>query len=212
MQDIEFKNIEGDELEDFLGRVEESFGIEFHGRELYEVHTFNELSDHIKNKIELSHKDDCTSQQAFYKIRKVLSDCIELNKQTIETSTLISDIIPRKGRRKQIRRIENSLGFKINILSPTAFVIGIILLLFLASLVSFFFSWEYGLIGLLISIVGFRIAYALGIELELTTVGEIAEKMTRENYIQSRRDPNTYNPNEIENLLKDWFKRDFAVE
>ena len=42
------------------------------------------------------------------------------------------------------------------------------------------------------------------------TFGELAVKMTRENYLKSRLNSNSINKNEIENILTAWFIEDLG--
>ena len=44
------------------------------------------------------------------------------------------------------------------------------------------------------------------------TFGELAVKMTRNNYLKSRRNSNSINKNEIENILTAWFIDDFDLD
>jgi hypothetical protein len=44
------------------------------------------------------------------------------------------------------------------------------------------------------------------------TVGQVAEKMQRENYVKSRRNPGTVNKKEIEKILTDWFSEEFELD
>lgn len=62
------------------------------------------------------------------------------------------------------------------------------------------------------SFFGFKLANKIGNELDLQTVGQIAKKMTREHYIQSRRDPKTVNKKEVEELLTKWFIESFDID
>lgn len=62
------------------------------------------------------------------------------------------------------------------------------------------------------SIAGLWLANKIGNELDLQTVGQVAEKMTRENYIKSRRNSKTFNKNEIEKVLTDWFSNDLYLD
>ncbi|VDH16463.1 Uncharacterised protein [Algoriella xinjiangensis] len=87
----------------------------------------------------------------------------------------------------------------------------IIIVLF-ASLVGFFFNSQIGLLGLTFSIAGLSLSSKIGNELDLQTVGQVAEKMTRENYLKSRRNPKTFNKNEIEKVLTDWFSNDLDLD
>lgn len=48
--------------------------------------------------------------------------------------------------------------------------------------------------------------------LDQKTVGEVAEKMRRENYLKSRTNPSTFNKAEIENILVEWFCKEFDLD
>ena len=72
-------------------------------------------------------------------------------------------------------------------------------------------TWQFGLAGLGLSIGGLWLAAKTGNELDLTTVGQLVEKMTRENYLASRRNSKTYNKNEIEKIVHEWFSNDLYL-
>ena len=61
------------------------------------------------------------------------------------------------------------------------------------------------MITLCFSIFGMKFADRIGNELNFQTVGQVVKKMTRENYLKSRRNPKTFNREEIEKVLIDWF-------
>src|SRR5690606_561095 len=98
MTDYELKNIDPDDISDLLVKVETSFDIKFVSDELVHITTFGQLCDHIANKIQLDNSDDCTSQQAFYKIRDAISSTLQIDKKTITTNFSLIDIFPRKNR------------------------------------------------------------------------------------------------------------------
>jgi hypothetical protein len=212
MTDYELKNIDPDDISDLLVKVEKSFDIKFGDTELMHISTFGELCDHIANKIQLDKSDDCTSQQAFYKLRDIISSTLQIDKKTISTNYSLVDLLPRQSRRSRTKKLEEQLGFKINILRPPHWVIGILVILFLGSLVGLYFNWKIGIIGIVFSIAGLWFANKVGNELDLQTVGQVAEKMTRENYLKSRRNPNTFNKKEIEKVLTDWFCNDLDLD
>jgi hypothetical protein len=81
MIDFELKNIDPDDISDLLIKVENSFNITFSDTELTHISMFGELCDHIANKIQLDHTDDCTSQQAFYKLRDAISLILQIDKK-----------------------------------------------------------------------------------------------------------------------------------
>lgn len=212
MKDIQLKNIAPEDIEDLLVKVQDSFDIKFTDNELASVYTFGEMCDYIKGKIQLDHTDDCTTQQAFYKLRTSITTSLQLDRDGLTTDTLLAEILPRRTRRMRTKKIEDELGFKLSLLRPPHFLTGILVLLLLASFISVFFIWQFGLAGLGISIGGLWLAGKTANELDLKTVGQLAEKMTRENYLKSRRNPKSYNDNEVEKVLTDWFSNDLGID
>ncbi|MCU0350423.1 MAG: hypothetical protein MUF43_06265 [Flavobacterium sp.] len=212
MKDFELKNIDSEDIEDLLVKVETSFNIQFVGNELAYITTFGQLCNHITNKIQLDHSNDCTSQQAFYKLREAISSTLQINNKTISTDSTLVDLFPRKSRRSRIKKLEEHLGFKINILSPPSWLVAPLLIIFLVSIFGLFFSQQIGFLGIGFSIAGFWIAHKIGNELDLQTVGQVAEKMTREHYLKSRRNPQTFNKKEVERLLTEWFSDDLDLD
>lgn len=212
MTDYELKNIDSEDIEDLLVKVETSFDIKFVGDELVHIMTFGQLCDHIANKVQLDNADDCTSQQAFYKLRDAISSTLELDEKIVSPDFLLKDLLPRQGRRSHIKNLEMHLGFKLNILRPPHWVTGTFVIILLASFFGLFFNLEIGILGLAFSIGGLWFANKIGNELDLKTVGQVAEKMTRENYLKSRRNPKTINKKEIEKVLTDWFSNDLGLD
>jgi hypothetical protein len=212
MTDYELKNIDPDDISDLLVKVEKSFDIKFGDTELMHISTFGELCDHIANKIQLDNSNDCTSQQAFYKIRDAISSTLQIDNKTISTDFALVDLLPRQSRRSRTKKLEKHLGFKLNILRPPHWVIGTLIIIFLASLIGLYFNWQIGLFGLVFSIAGLWFANKIGNELDLQTVGQVAEKMARENYLKSRRNSKTFNKNEIEKVLTEWFSNDLDLD
>ncbi len=212
MKELELNNSDPEDIEFLLAKVEGSFGIRFHGKELVHVNTFGEMCDHIKNKIVLDHEDNCTSQQAFYKLRGALMTALQIDKETVTPDTLLKDLLPKPIRRSKTKQIEKNLGFKLSLLRPPHFIMQYLGLLFIGSLIGLGFSWQYALVGLGLSIAGFWLAVKMGNELDLRTVRELVEKMSREHYLKSRRNPKTYNKNEIEKVLIEWFSYDLVID
>ncbi len=212
MTDFELKNIDSESIEDLLVKVETSFDIKFVDYELVHITTFGQLCDHIANKIQLDNADDCTSQQAFYKLRDALSSTLNLDEKIVSPDFLLKDLLPRQGRRSGIKNLENYLGFKLNVLRPPPWITLTFVIILLASFFGLFFYFEIGLFGLSFSIGGLWFANKIGNELDLKTVGQVAEKMTNENYLKSRRNSNTFNKKEIEKVLTDWFSNDLSLD
>ncbi len=203
--DLKLKDIDSEDIEDLLVKVEKSFGIKFFGNELVHIKTFGELCDYIADKMELKNSEDCTNQQAFYKLRQAISITLQMDSEIITPSFPLIKILPKQNRRKTVRKIENNLGFKLNILKTSDKIIGVFGIILTLSLAEMFFNWRIGMLVFIFSICGFWISKIFGKELKLKTVGEVAKKMTRENYLKSRRLQNTFNRKEIEKILTVWF-------
>ncbi|WP_028978611.1 hypothetical protein [Sporocytophaga myxococcoides] len=212
MKEFELKNSDPEDIEDVLKKVEISFDFEFLDDELLHLKTFGELCDHIINKIQLIHSDDCTSQQAFYKIRNAISKSLHLDPKAIAPDTSLAAILPSNDRRSRIKNIEMILGFKLHILRPPYWIVITLLVLSVASVVGLFIKFSIGVAGLALSISGFWLAFKTGNVLNLQTVGQLTEKITRENYLKSRRNPKTFNKQEVEKLLIDLFSDGLDLE
>ena len=205
---LELKNYDPEDISDVLVKVEKSFGFTFRNDELKDTRTFGELCDTISSKIELEHAEDCTSQQVFYKIRQSIAKIQSLGKKEIALDCELETIFPKKGRRRKVLQIRKELGFPLKILKPKDWINYVLLFILLSSLVELFINWRFGLIGLAVSFMGFRIADWFGKEFAVKTVGEAATKAARENYVKSRRNPKTANRQEIVKKIKELFTYD----
>lgn len=197
--------IDSEDLENMLLKIEDSFDIRFETKELAHVKTYGKFCDAIKDKISLDQSEDCTTQQAFYKLRETITKSTDINRKEITPATTLAEIFPKKTRKNQIKILEMNLGFKLLILRPPYYVTGFLAILLLASFFMLFIYWPYGLIGLGLSIGGFWISNKLGNELGVKTVRDLSNKMTREHYVKSRRNSKTMNKNEFDKILEDWF-------
>lgn len=209
---IELKNVDMEDISDVLRKVEKSFGFKFGDTELKDIKTFGELSDIVGGKVQGDNSSDCTTQQAFYKLRNAITAAISVNANRLTVETKLKEIFPRHNRRRKIASLENELGFKIKILRPKNWMTGVFLLIFLASLVGLYFSWQAGLSGLVFSIVAYKLADIFGKELDLKTVGQLTQKISREHYLQVRRDPTKINRAEIAKKMKELFIYDLDLE
>jgi hypothetical protein len=212
MKDNQLRNIDTEDIEYLLEKVETSFDIKFVGDELLHITTFGQLCDHVADKIQLVNLVDCTSQQAFYKLREAISLTLQLDKKMVSPDSLLKDLLPRQDRRSRIKNLEKYLGLKLNLLRPPRWITGTFVIMSLASFFGLFFSFGIGFLGLVFSIGGLRFANKTGNELDLKTVGQVAEKMTSENYLKSRRNSNTFNKKEVEKVLTDLFSKELGIE
>ncbi|KYG84716.1 hypothetical protein AWW67_01340 [Roseivirga seohaensis] len=209
---MENMNIDPEDLEDLIIRIEQSFQIHFEDNELADIRTLGELCDSIKDKIKLEKGSGCTSQQAFYKVRDAISKITGINENTITPSSDLNFIFPTKSRRQTLIQIENYMGIKTSILRPPHFITSILLLIFIGSCISLTFNGNMGLLGILISILGFYISFRTGKVLDISTVGEYSKRFMQDNYVMVRRDQKTYNEDEIDPFLIDFFASHLLIQ
>ena len=207
MKDFENERLEDYWIdEDFVFEVENSFDISFTLEELDELQTFGELSELILNRIQLTDEVDCTTQQAFYRLRDVVSRKCGLDPKTIRPELELASVLPRETRKEHIKEWQAALGMDLDILDSPKWVHSLIGFFVLGTFVSFFISWKLGLSALAVLIAGVGIAISTENELNVFTLGDLARKLTRKNYIESRRDPSTVNRAEIDRILQAWFR------
>jgi hypothetical protein len=108
--------------------------------------------------------------------------------------------------------VENELGFKIRILHPKDSIRVAFVLTHVISIIVLFAVWKIGLAGLLFSLIGQGLANKFGTEIELQTLGELAKKVSRENYLHARRNSSAINRNEIVLKVKELFSHDLFLD
>lgn len=201
-----------EDIEDVLKEIERSYAIRFEGGELSHIRTFGELSDHILTKLNKKDSSDCTTQQAFYKLREAILATTKQEKASVHPTTLLDSLFPKRNRRRQIADVENQLGFKINALLPSNFMVAILALMLLIAVVCLFFNWQIGIFFLCLSVSSSLIFPFLAIDFKAVTVGQLADRMALENYFYSRRNPETINRAEVISNIEKLFIDNLGVE
>ncbi|WP_071891166.1 hypothetical protein [Hymenobacter sp. PAMC 26628] len=201
-----------EDIEDLIPVIETSLGIKFSQGELEHVTTFGEFCDITVSKIHLTDAPDCTAQQAFYKLRQALAPHVP--GLAITPASRLKDILPgsRYKRRKILNSVEARTGITLDIHGASESVVMGLIIMFLASFTSFFFSSTAGCTGLTISVIAAMVAQYTGNTWRVATVREWVEKMTREHYLKSRRNPITVNRTEIAKQLKSLFADRLALD
>ena len=194
-----------EDIEDVIKIIETSYDIKFEPNELGHVKTFGEMTDYIIEKIKLTDKEDCTSQQGFYKLKDAITKIRNIDRGVITPGQKLTTLFPRQTRRNDIREIEKELGFKLNGLRPRHFITITLLILVLVSITMFFVDWKYALSGIILTGILSWTSEKMGIEFKDKTIGELTERMTQRNYVQSRRDMKTINKKEVEEKIKALF-------
>lgn len=209
---IKLENYEDEDISDIIVKLEKSFNIKFDKTAFYEAKTFGDLCDIFDKNIDYQEKGDCTSQQAFYQVRKAIADTQHIREKAIILNSKLATLFPKHNRRKTIREFESRLGIKVDILIYPGWLSFVLGLGLLSSLVAFFFDWKIAATGIIFFACGFRVADWLAKDLELETVEQLVRKITREHYISIRRVANTVNRSEIMEIIVETFNNDLDID
>lgn len=136
---------------------------------------------------------------------------MQIDKSSITHYSGLAELFQRPQRRQSIAAVENALGFKIKVLRPKDWIRETFVITHVISIIVLFAVWKIGLAGLLFSTIGEGLANKFGKEMELQTLGELAKKISRENYLHARRNSSTINKNEIILKVKELFSKDLFL-
>ena len=205
-------NYEAEDIGDVVFKLEKSFGLKFDKNTFINVKTFGDLCDIFEAQITYENRDDCTKQQAFYRIRKAISLTYQVNQSEINLESKLIALFPRHNRRQKTGEFQGFLGTKVKILTypdwlALTFGIG-----FLLSLIAFFFNWKIALSGIVFFFFAMKIAEKLGKNLSVQTVRQLVEKTQKENYSDIRRTAKTVNRKEILPIIIETFCSDLDVD
>jgi len=218
---ISFKNenpvfnlnsVDPEDIGDVLLKIETSFNIRFEKEDLHDVKTFGQLCDVVQKKVKQKNGEGCTTQHAFYMLRHAINNTIGADKDLIKPQTKLSNIFPSDTRLQVIAEIEKELGFKMNLLKPKGAIVFAFSMLLGASLFSIYFLPIAGGAGTLLAIIGLILAGKFGKEMPVKTLGDLAEKIAREHYLNCRRNAAAVNRAEITDKVKELFVHELALE
>lgn len=212
LDNIKISDIDVEDFEDTLLKIEKSFGVKFADNSMKDAKTFGDICDCIESQINFINKDDCTTQQAFYKVRKAIGLTQAFNVKSIVPQTKLEDIFPRSNRRQNVKQFQQALGFSVDILSMKTWLGWTIVFGFIFSLILFFFSWQLAVSGLTFFTLFTWIVSKFSKELDIETVGQLTEKIARENYSLVRRQSETVNRKEIIKTIQDIFVADHMID
>ncbi len=209
---MRFKQYEIEEINDSLPEIEKMFGIDLSDEDLKKVNTFSDLCDLIISKIQLAHIENCTSQQAFYKLRKEISELklLEINK--INPKTKLKLIFPITSRIHDIKKLEKRLGIKLSLLAPPKTISNFLFLSTFLFIIVLFINPKIGMIGLFSSFAFLFLAYKFGLVLQKKTMKELTESMVTQSYVEIRKTEKSVNKKELPKVLLDWFSENTLIE
>ena len=211
MNTTKLDQFEIENIEDVLPMFEETFKIKLENDETEKLNDFNEFSELIISKMNLENDNLCTSQRAFYQFRNAVKTEKIINRNQIKPETDLKTIFPKRNRRKILKRIENQLGYKIEVIAPSQITINILFFSLVISFIGLFINWKIAIFGILISVLGFYLSKFTN-RLDKRTVREIIEKNTAQNYFKIRKSENTFNKHEFKDVILEWFSEKAGID
>lgn len=206
----EIKGIESEEFEDVLNQFLILYKIELKNEELIVIKSFKELVNLVLENVTYHESLDCSSQQAFYKLKRSIYLNSDYSKEILLTSEL-NEILPKKNRRKVIKRIEHDLGFKLNVLQPKEWILKTLFVFILLSFVMLFIKFSVGFPMLLSLILLLKFVYKYSKEFKGDIFRDLVEQVASENYFNVRKDKETINKKEFEKVIYKWFSQNTQV-
>lgn len=200
------------DVDEVIFAFEKTFNLKFDEKDFREIITYGDFENLVLNKIKGTETNDCTSQQAFYKLRKILVDEFNIPFKNIKPKTQLEDIVPSKDRIKKVTFLKDKLKTNVNFLKPdfTLSFISVVLII-----LSFYYFFNQFLLGLFLFGIGIfcvKIAQDFGKKFYSKNVGELSNLMVTKYYKNSRSNSETYNPKEIKNIIKNTFSEMLDIE
>ncbi|MCR8560926.1 hypothetical protein KXD93_24930 [Mucilaginibacter sp. BJC16-A38] len=209
---INLNTIDPADITHMLTKIQHSFDIRFEQEDLNPIKNFSGLCDAVVKKMKLKNADACSTQHAFYILRNAINLSVPADKELIKPQTKLCDIFPRDTRLQVIAEIEKEMGFKMNLLKPKGSVVFIFSLILGASAIGLFFWPVFAAVGLILSVAGLVLAGKFGKEMQVKTLGDLAEKISREHYRNCRKNASTVNHNEVSEKVRELFIRELYLE
>ncbi len=205
-------DIDAQDVGDVLKKIEHSFGIEFTDSELTDLPTFGTLCDLVTDKIACEQTDASIFPEAYNRIRTIIADFTPYKKEQIIFSDQLASLIIKENRKKVVKRLENELDVKLDLLkSPVGYQL-LFILLFVLSWFLFALHALMAIIGVTFSVAALNLSGRWGNSFKVNTVGELVEKVTRENYLQVQTQPKHFNKAEVDKFVIDLFINELSLE
>lgn len=206
-----FDKYELEDLEYALIDFEKKYNISFNEEETKKIKSFSEFLDFIVDKFEYEQNNDCTTQHIFYLLKQEIKK-LNISTVNITPQTKLIEIFPKKNRKENISKLENSLGYKIDNFTPNRIQFVTFFLILIFSLIYFFFNFWIGILGLIFAIFYIGITFKLANDFYLETLGEMCNKISSENYFKFRKNQNSINKSEFRKVVLTFFSDQTGIE
>ena len=208
---LTWKSWDPEEVCDKIEDICRSFGFYPKWQDFDGVKTFGTLCDVICLGIRSQRAERDAAQQAYLSLRGVIGGLRNIEPGLIGFDDRLEDLLPRGGRREQVRLLQQRLGFRLSMLRPKYWLTTTIIWSIIASAVVSAFCWQIGLIGLVLGLLSCDVSRWYGKEFCYVNLGDLAMALVRKDCISARRDPNSVDPAMIVPLIEDAFRREMLL-
>ncbi|WP_153797154.1 hypothetical protein [Foetidibacter luteolus] len=200
-----------EDIGDVLRIIEKSFDIKFHHNDFAQVKTYGELCDVIVAKLALAKTNHCTTQHTFYQVRQAIAATQLINPDAIRPDTNMSELFPKKGRRKKVKQLEQSLDLELYLLSMNNKLSLALTACFLVSFICFFFSWKLALTGILFFTLVTWVAHKFSNSFNEQTTGAFVKRLTTEHYMHFNKHRDKVDGGEVQRIINELFTDRLAI-
>lgn len=191
--------------------AERSFGADLSPVYDTQVNTLGEFIDLMHQYTPGESTTDCTTQQAFYRLRSSLVIVSGVDPTAIRPDTALANLIPLAKRGRFIAKLDHELGIATDLLVLKSWVGIALAIILLVSLFGLVPGWPYSAVGLCVYGLGVWWPGQITTTLSVKTVGQLAQKISREHYRTVRRNATTVNRSELESFLFDLFSHELGT-
>ncbi|RVU01494.1 hypothetical protein EOD41_05885 [Mucilaginibacter limnophilus] len=177
--------IDPENIGSIVHKVSKAFSLRFEIYELKGVKNFSQLCDIIQDKVKQQHTaESCTAQQAFYKLRSAITCTTGTQREAITTKTCLKDLLPREEALNIVATVEAELGLRRK-------------------------KEKQKVLSNLISLVKGKAIGKSSSNLPVKTLGQLAEKISREHHHECKRTSANITRDEIAEKLRELFQQPY---
>jgi acyl carrier protein len=198
-----FSDTDSEDVGDLFENIQLSYGFTFKPDELGKVKTFGDLCDLVIRGSDCTHVNDCTSQQAFYKVRKILVNALNVEKDKITPSTTLQVLTGSSVNIATFYYLDQQLADPTAKFRSYAWQMKLHrIFLFATVILAIALKNMYGAIFVSVVAVGLLLRLIDIWNLSRQTIGQMAQRLSIKRYKLMRSDPGTINKDEVIDNLK----------
>ncbi|MEQ8415831.1 MAG: hypothetical protein RIB71_15240 [Imperialibacter sp.] len=199
---MEKLKINGEDLEDLIVQIEDSFKVRFESEEIQNNFSIEELANLVISKLELKEGIECSSQITFFRLRRLLADKLSMANQTIDLDTELKTLFPPKNRRNEWQRVFADFEFQAPKLEPPREIfLSAILIAIISFMLTLFEFWRFGFPLFFLSSFTIVLCIKFGRSLPSRTMRQLVENIVKHDYHATRQTYGTYNPAELRTTI-----------